>query len=89
MLKTLKPSEHKILFEKGFLQEYFKFIIDPANSKLMLMKIFGVYHITIGESKTVTFILTENMILVDAKLVKRYFDLKGSLYGRLTKISAT
>ena len=48
MLKTLKPSEKKILFDQGFLLDYFKYIIQNPDS--LLMKIFGVYEMQIGDS---------------------------------------
>lgn len=43
MLKTLKPQEQNILFNKGFLLDYFKYVM--TNPETLLMKIFGVYEI--------------------------------------------
>lgn len=48
MLKTLKESEHQIIFDKGFLQSYFKYIM--ANPDTLLSKIYGVFEMQIGES---------------------------------------
>jgi hypothetical protein len=56
------------------------------NPDTLIMKIFGVYHMTIGKSK-VSFILTENMMGLDANRVKRCFDIKGSSLNRETKHS--
>ena len=85
MLKTLKNSEKQILFENGFLLDYFKHVM--KNPDTLLMKILGVYEMKVGLTPPVTFILTENMIALDQKRVKCCFDLKGSLYGRETKVS--
>lgn len=82
MLKTLKESEDEILFKKGFLAEYFKYIME--NPDTLIMKIFGAYQLEIGKSK-VAFVLTENMIGLDKSRVKRCFDLKGSKLGRVVK----
>jgi len=46
MLKTLKPSEKDILFDKGFLLAYFKYVMQ--NPSTLLMKIFGIYEMKIG-----------------------------------------
>ena len=41
----------------------------------------------IGEGEPMLFILTDNMVGLDQNRILRCFDLKGSLYGRLEKIS--
>ena len=51
------------------------------------MKILGVYEMIIGESEPMKFLITENMVGVNKDRIYRTFDLKGSLYGRLEKIS--
>ena len=45
MLKTLKPSEKDILLQKGFLLQYFKYVM--KNPKTLLMKFYGLYSIKI------------------------------------------
>ena len=45
MLKTLKPSEKDILLQKGFLLQYFKYVM--KNPKTLLMKFYGLYSIQI------------------------------------------
>ena len=85
MLKTLKESEKDILFQKGFLLDYFKFIL--KNPETLLMKIFGVYEMQIGKSRPISFILTDNMVGLDHDRVLRAFDLKGSIHGRLEKVT--
>jgi len=60
MLKTLKPSEMVILFQKGFLLEYFKYVMEYPDT--LLMKILGVYQITFAKDTTAIFLLTENML---------------------------
>lgn len=49
------------------------------------MKIFGIYEVEFGKSKTV-FMLTDDYVGFDFNRVKRCFDLKGSMLGRLTKV---
>lgn len=85
MLKTLKGSEHEIIFEKGFLLDYFKYIL--ANPDTLLMKILGVFEMQIGQSEKMKFILTDNMVGLDKDRIQRCFDLKGSLHGRLEKVT--
>ena len=51
------------------------------------MKILGVYEMVIGESEPIKFLITENMVNQDKERIYRCFDLKGSLYGRLEKIT--
>ena len=85
MLKTLKPAEYDILFNKGFLLDYFKYVM--TNPDTLLMKIFGVYEMQIGDSQPMQFILTDNMVGLDQNRIQRCFDLKGSTYGRLEKVS--
>ena len=41
----------------------------------------------IGESEPMKFLITENMVGNDKERIYRCFDLKGSLYGRLEKIT--
>lgn len=50
------------------------------------MKIFGIYEVSFGKSKT-TFMLTNDMVGFDSNRVKRCFDLKGSLLDRVTRVS--
>jgi len=57
------------------------------NPNTLLMKIFGVYDMQIGKARTISFILTENMVGLDFEKIIRCFDLKGSLHGRYTKVS--
>ena len=42
---------------------------------------------TIGESEPIIFLITENMVGLDSERIHRCFDLKGSKYGRLEKIT--
>ena len=41
----------------------------------------------IGKSKPISFILTDNMVGLDHDRVLRAFDLKGSIHGRLEKVT--
>jgi 1-phosphatidylinositol-4-phosphate 5-kinase len=85
MLKTLKDSEHEIIFKKGFLLDYFKYIDKQPES--LLTRIYGVYEMQIGEHTKISFILTDNMVGLDHARVLRCFDLKGSLLGRHEKVT--
>ena len=54
------------------------------------MKIFGVFEVQIPKNKsvtTITFLVCENMVRYDQHRVQRCFDLKGSLYGRESKLT--
>jgi hypothetical protein len=85
MLKTLKDSEHEIIFNKGFLLDYFKYT--RKQPETLLMRIFGVYEMQIGDHTKISFILTDNMVGLDHDRVLRCFDLKGSILGRLEHVS--
>ena len=84
MIKTLKKSEKEILLQKGFLEDYFSYLIKNPDS--LLMKIFGIFELELGPNRFVDFLITENMINNDFSRIFRTFDLKGSLHGRETKI---
>ena len=84
MLKTMKESEFDILMKQGFLLDYYKHI--NSNPDSLLMKIYGIYKIQIANSEPVIFLITENMVGLDKERIKRSFDLKGSILGRIEKI---
>ena len=84
MIKTLKKSEKEILLQKGFLEDYFSYLMKNPDS--LLMKIFGIFELELGPNRFVDFLITENMINNDFSRIFRTFDLKGSLHGRETKI---
>ena len=58
------------------------------NPESLLMKIYGIYRIQIADSEPVVFLITENMVGLDKERIKRSFDLKGSILGRIEKIPA-
>jgi len=64
--------------------DYYKHI--NLNPDSLLMKIYGIYKIQIANSEPVIFLITENMVGLDKERIKRSFDLKGSLLGRIEKI---
>lgn len=86
MIKTLKQSELKILFETNFMVDYYKYII--ANADSLLSRILGVYEMQVNDQSPIFFFVTENMITHDFNAVKRCYDLKGSILDRITKESA-
>lgn len=48
----------------------------------MIARIYGVYKITIEDLDPVYFILMGNTKLVDNDLVRKIYDLKGSMINR-------
>ena len=86
MVKTLKESEFKILFDHKFMVDYYKHLINNRDS--LLSRILGVYEIQVNDQSPIIFFITENMIGDDYQAIKRCYDLKGSLHDRVTKISA-
>jgi hypothetical protein len=60
MVKTLKDSEVKILFDQDFLVNYFLYI--TKNHDSLLSRILGIYEIAIGNQNPMVFLITENMI---------------------------
>lgn len=56
------------------------------NPNSLLMKIFGIYEVELGPNRFVDFLITENMVRNDSNRIHRCFDLKGSLFGRETKM---
>jgi len=84
MLKTLKPEEFDILFEEGFLKSYFRHLAKNPDS--LLSRYLGVFSIKINRQSPLIFMITENMLGTDFGAIKKCYDLKGSLHGRLTKI---
>lgn len=60
MLKTLKESEVKILFESNFMVDYYKYIMSNRDS--LLSRILGVYEMHLNDQDPIYFFLTENII---------------------------
>lgn len=61
MIKTLKISEFKILFENNhFIKEYYLHL--KRNRDSLLSRFLGVYQIIINNQEPFYFLLTENMI---------------------------
>ena len=86
MIKTLKKSELKILFDTNFMVDYYKYIVQNTDS--LLSRILGVYELQVNDQNPICFFVTENMITQDFNAIKRCYDLKGSLLDRITKESA-
>jgi len=84
MMKTLKESEFEIIFDKEFITKYFQHIM--LYPKSLLSKIYGVYQVCVAGKSPIYFFLTDNMVEKDAPRIYRQFDLKGSTYGRETKV---
>ena len=82
MIKTVKESEKKILFETDFLFDYEKHIKENKHS--LLSKILGVYEIKVSNATPMVFLITENMIGDDFSNIEKAYDLKGSIHARET-----
>ena len=86
-MKTMKQSEKDILLDGGkFLLHYFQYLMEDTDNKTLLMKILGLYEIQIG-ANVMTFLVTENMLGSDKDRIYRCYDLKGSTFGRHTKLT--
>lgn len=88
VLKTVKPSEEKLLFTKnsGILKNYFHYCVN--NKRNLLSKLLGVYKVKLQMMKEpVVFVIMDSLIGKDYRRIERLYDLKGSSHKRLTKLT--
>lgn len=85
VLKTLKESERKLLFEGGILEKYAQYL--RHNKKSLLSRFYGVYLIKIGNMQPISCFLMNNLFGKDFIKVQRLYDLKGSTHQRETKLT--
>lgn len=88
MLKTMKQSELDIMLDNNaqFLVDYFTHLqLYPDSS---LIKILGIYSVQVQEQTPLLFYITENVVGTDVADVVRTYDLKGSVFGRETEMTA-
>jgi len=87
-LKTLKPSEEKLLFTRntGILKDYFRHVSGFKNN--LLSKLLGVYKVKLQMmQEPVTFVIMDSLIGPEFRRIERLYDLKGSSHKRLTKLT--
>ena len=88
VLKTLKPTEEELLFNKknGILASYFTYIQKHPNS--LISRLLGVYKVKLQMmDEYVTFVIMDSLIGEEYRRIERLYDLKGSTHGRITKLT--
>ena len=84
LIKTLRGSEKDVLL--GMLDDFIDHIIMTEN-KSLLARIYGLFTIVSNKYDPLDVIIMQNTCqLTSKKAQKMIFDLKGSTYGRLTKV---
>ncbi|KAI8991145.1 hypothetical protein BDF20DRAFT_811637 [Mycotypha africana] len=79
IIKTIHHTEHKFL--RAILKEYYEHV--SKNPNTLLCRFYGLHRIKLPHGKKIHFIIMGN-VLPSNKDIHETFDLKGSLYGRLT-----
>lgn len=85
MLKTLKESERKLLFDNSVLLNYSRYLQKHPES--ILCKIYGVYTIKLPMVEEISIYIMDNMLGKDFANIQRIYDLKGSTKGRKAKLT--
>ena len=88
VLKTVKPSEEKLLFSKnsGVLKHYFSYVV--RNRKNLLSKLLGVYKVKLQMmEEAVTFVIMDSLIGPEFWRITQLYDLKGSSHKRFTQLT--
>jgi Phosphatidylinositol-4-phosphate 5-Kinase len=86
VLKTMKPSEKRLLFENGVLDSYHKYMVGN-NGSTLLSKFYGVFTFSTSNMQDITCVIMDNLIGADFMNIKRIYDLKGSTVGRSVKLT--
>lgn len=79
IIKTIHHSEHK--FMRKILADYYKHVSDNPNT--LLCRFYGLHRIKLPRGRKIHFVVMGN-VLPSNKDIHETFDLKGSLFGRLT-----
>ena len=84
-MKTISEGEYKVLLNT--LKDYHDYLVENPDS--LITRYFGLHKIELIsqslERKTFYFVMMKN-IFKTQKVLKLKFDLKGSTYGRETKV---
>jgi hypothetical protein len=86
VLKTLKPTEKRLLLDQGVLEAYFQHVM-KAEGKTLLSKLYGVYTIGTDSMQETTCFIMDNLLGCDFINITRIYDLKGSTVGRNVKLT--
>ena len=87
VLKTLRPSEETLLFQKGgVLGPYYEHITQHPDS--LISKVLGVFRVKLQMmDEPITFLIMDSLIGNEYKRIKRLYDLKGSTLQRFVQLS--
>ncbi|OBZ83137.1 Phosphatidylinositol 4-phosphate 5-kinase its3 [Choanephora cucurbitarum] len=79
IIKTIHHSEHK--FMRKILKDYYEHVSNNPNT--LLCRFYGLHRIKLPRGRKIHFVVMGN-VLPPNKDIHQTYDLKGSLYGRLT-----
>ncbi|KAI8359102.1 hypothetical protein EDC96DRAFT_483337 [Choanephora cucurbitarum] len=79
IIKTIHHSEHK--FMRRILKDYYEHVSNNPNT--LLCRFYGLHRIKLPRGRKIHFVVMGN-VLPSNKDIHQTYDLKGSLYGRLT-----
>ncbi|KAL7316785.1 Phosphatidylinositol-4-phosphate 5-kinase [Mucor circinelloides] len=79
IIKTIHHGEHK--FMRKILKEYYEHVANNPNT--LLCRFYGLHRIKLPRGRKIHFVVMGN-VLPSNKDIHKTFDLKGSLFGRLT-----
>ncbi|KAI8063676.1 uncharacterized protein B0P05DRAFT_476644 [Gilbertella persicaria] len=79
IIKTIHHSEHK--FMRKILKDYYEHVAKNPNT--LLCRFYGLHRIKLPRGRKIHFVVMGN-VLPSNKDIHQTFDLKGSLFGRLT-----
>ncbi|KAI9493813.1 hypothetical protein BDB00DRAFT_355503 [Zychaea mexicana] len=79
IIKTIHHSEHK--FMRKVLKDYYQHVCDNPNT--LLCRYYGLHRIKLPRGRKIHFVVMGN-VFPGNKDIHQTFDLKGSMFGRLT-----
>ncbi|KAI8882614.1 SAICAR synthase-like protein [Backusella circina FSU 941] len=79
IIKTIHHSEHK--FMRKILNHYYEHVCSNPNT--LLCRFYGLHRIKLPRGRKIHFVVMGN-VLPSNKDIHQTFDLKGSMFGRLT-----
>ncbi|KAI8888845.1 SAICAR synthase-like protein [Backusella circina FSU 941] len=84
IIKTIHHSEHK--FMRKILKDYYEHVRNYPNT--LLCRFYGLHRIKLPRGRKIHFVVMGNVLPSD-KDIHETFDLKGSLFGRITSDEET
>ncbi|KAI7857813.1 hypothetical protein BDC45DRAFT_434825 [Circinella umbellata] len=79
IIKTIHHSEHK--FMRKVLKDYYQHVCDNPNT--LLCRYYGLHRIKLPRGRKIHFVVMGN-VFPGNKDIHETYDLKGSMFGRLT-----